>query len=315
MRKRGLGWLVFCFTLLFQVGLFGGNFKNHIQDTIGCDHEIVSSQNQKRHQAPVTVMTFNIRYDTPQDGENQWANRKEKVAKTILNSGAQVIGIQEALHHQCLELHSFLPGFSWVGVGRDDGKQKGEFSPIFYQKKFWKLLDWGTFWLSPTPEKPSKGWDAALPRILTWGKFKHKRSKKKIFVFNTHFDHRGQKARLESTNVIRKKIQQIAGNELYILTGDFNFTPDKAPYKNLIHSENGISIVDSKLESTLPPKGPEGTYSGFQVVEKNPQNRIDYIFIHPQLESSQYEVITTSYEGHYPSDHLPVVCKIILARD
>jgi endonuclease/exonuclease/phosphatase family metal-dependent hydrolase len=311
MRNLYLSSIIASFGLLLPTFSNGNILDSSKEDTSGIGKNL---EGDIPNFNPIPIMTFNIRYDNPQDGADRWSNRKEKVAQTIISHQAQVIGIQEALHHQCTELASYLKGYKWIGVGRDDGKDQGEYAPIFYKKKFWRLLDWGTFWLSPTPEKPSKGWDAALPRILTWSKFKHKKSKKTVYIFNTHFDHRGNEARFHSTSLIREKIQQLAGNAPYILTGDFNFTPDKDPYTNLMAPGGGISIMDGKLGSIEPPKGPEGTYSGFRVQSKTPENRIDYIFVHPSIDVLQYEVITTSWNGHYPSDHFPVVCQIDLGK-
>ncbi|GAB5526155.1 MAG: hypothetical protein Roseis2KO_40270 [Roseivirga sp.] len=194
-----------------------------------------------------------------------------------------------------------LSGFEYVGVARDDGKQKGEYSAFFYDTNIFSLLQSGTFWLSETPDKPSKSWDAALPRICSWGELKHKNSSKKFFVFNAHFDHRGVKAREESAKVIMKKAEEIAGNQPVIVMGDFNFQSTAAPYSVITET-----MSDSYKASQIPPYGPEATFNGFRF-DRMPARRIDYIFTKGPWKTVDYATLSDSNEMRYPSDHFPVV--------
>ncbi|MCB0667594.1 MAG: endonuclease/exonuclease/phosphatase family protein, partial [Saprospiraceae bacterium] len=228
--------------------------------------------------APVKMVSFNIRYDNPGDGESRWDARKELVVEVLDSIAPDFFGMQEALRHQCKDVERGTRGYRWIGVGRDDGEDAGEFSPIFYERKLWKVLDWGTFWLSDTPDVPSVGWDAALERIVTWGKFEEKKSGKIIFVFNTHFDHRGVQARIHSAKLISRKIKDIAGNYPFLLSGDFNVNPGSETYLTLTQPQPEMTIYDTKILSAKSPSGPQGTFSGFLVSENLPRDQIDYIF-------------------------------------
>ena len=252
------------------------------------------------------ILSFNIRYDNPNDGENAWPNRKEKVANTILFHNADIIGLQEVLKHQLEDLEHLLPEkYSWEGVGRTDGKEKGEYSPIFYNKEKFEKLESETFWLSETPYKiGSKGWDAALPRIVTWIKFKERESGKEFYVFNTHFDHRGDTARMESAKLIVSKIEEIADNFPVVLTGDFNVEPSSEPYQILVQNLTNVQTI-----SKLPWVGSEGTFNGFD----NPSNEwraIDFIFVKGNLEVDKAGTLSTSWDGFYASDHFPIFAEI-----
>ena len=160
----------------------------------------------------LNIMTFNIRYNTAADSLNAWPYRKDKVASQVLFHEAHILGVQEALHDQVVDLQQRLPQYKYAGVGRDDGKEKGEYSAIFYDTTRLQVLQTKTFWLSETPEVPgSKSWDAAITRIVTWIKFRDKKTKKIFFAFNTHFDHIGQVARRESAKILLQKVKEIAG--------------------------------------------------------------------------------------------------------
>jgi endonuclease/exonuclease/phosphatase family metal-dependent hydrolase len=186
----------------------------------------------------INAMSFNIRYDNPKDNENAWPNRKEMVAATIRFHQTDIAGLQEALDHQVKDLEALLPEYGWFGVGRDDGRNKGEYAPVFFRKGRFTVVHWDTFWLSDTPDKPAKAWDAALPRIVTWGKIQDIWTGKIFFFFNTHFDHVGETAREKSAKLLQKKIAEISEDFPVILTGDFNCTEKENPYKTLT-SGNG----------------------------------------------------------------------------
>ena len=174
-------------------------------------------------QPTMRVMTYNIRYDNPADSLDNWAYRKDFVASMIRYHDPDIVGIQEGLMHQVDTLAALLPEYRWSGKGRDDGLNAGKFAAIFYRSDRYKLLAENTFWLSPTPDTPSKGWDAALNRIATWVKLKDLRSDRTLFVFNTHFDHQGITAREESARLLIREIRRIAGKEPVIVTGELQF--------------------------------------------------------------------------------------------
>ncbi len=179
----------------------------------------------------INIMSFNIRYNNPNDEINAWPNRADMVNGLLKFHEPDIFGLQEALYGQILDIETELPEYEWFGVGRDDGKQAGEFAPIFFNKTKFILIENGHFWLAENCEKPDKGWDAACTRICTWGKFKNKVSGKRFYVFNTHFDHRGEEARKNSAILIRDKIEEMTykNNLPVILTGDFNLTPETLP--------------------------------------------------------------------------------------
>lgn len=256
--------------------------------------------------APLRIMTYNIRLDTPADKEDQWPHRKERVASLIRYHNPDLLGIQEALPHQVKYLEQVLPQYGWYGVGRDDGKDKGEYSAVFFNKDKYQLLDKGTFWLSPQPDKPSKGWDAAIIRICSWIKLKNKVTGDTLFHFNTHFDHIGEKARENSASLLSSKIIKIAGNAPVVLTGDFNTTEDTQAYANLISS--GILLNTEKI-SKSGHYGPDGTFSTFSV-QNELGKKIDFIFVSNHFSVLQHATLTDAQNGRYPSDHLPVVAVV-----
>ncbi|GIV62268.1 MAG: endonuclease [Rhodothermaceae bacterium] len=257
---------------------------------------------------PLRVMTFNIRYDNPQDGENAWPHRKERVASTIRFHGTDVAGLQEALRHQIDTLAAHLPAYAWLGVGRDDGHDGGEFSPIFYRKDRLIPVEHGTFWLSPTPDVPgSKGWDAALPRIATWAVFEDRTTGRRFLFMNTHFDHRGETARTESARLLAAHLAERAGTMPVVLAGDFNFTPDAPGYALLTEK-----LADARKRTETPPHGPEGTFTGFEAGTSTPR-RIDYLFTGAGIRVLRYGVLAECEDGRYASDHLPVLAELLLA--
>jgi endonuclease/exonuclease/phosphatase family metal-dependent hydrolase len=262
------------------------------------------------------IMTFNIRYNNPNDGENAWPYRKGLAASVIQFHQADIVGVQEALKDQMLDLEERLPEFSWFGVGRDDGKEAGEFCAIFYKKDRFELLEQNTFWLSETPNiLGSIGWDAACIRIVTWGHFKDKISGKDFYHFNTHFDHRGQAARENSANLIVKKIKQIAGDVPAALTGDFNFPPTSPLYSILVKGgppqTDRVYLADAQSISKQPPHGPDCSYFGFRSKGK-PGRKIDFIFVSKGFIVKQHGVLSDHWNGKYPSDHLPVLATLAI---
>lgn len=252
----------------------------------------------------IRVATYNIKYDDTRDTVNNWSRRKSEVTGLIKYHQFELFGTQEGLHHQLEGMKSGLPGFEYVGVARDDGKQQGEYSAFFYNTNTFSVIASGTFWLSKTPDKPSKSWDAALPRICTWGEMLHKASGKKFFVFNAHFDHRGVKAREESAKVIMNKSKEVAPGAAVIVMGDFNFQSTAKPYAVITQS-----MSDTFLNSKTAPYGPEATFNGFRF-NQLPARRIDYIFTSGPWKTLRYATISDSKNMLYPSDHFPVVADL-----
>ena len=252
------------------------------------------------------VMTYNIRYDNAGDSVNRWDNRKHKVFAVIRKWSPDIFGVQEALYNQVTDIANELKEFEHFGVGRDDGKQKGEFSAIFVRKDRLKVLKQNTFWLSKTPEVPgSKDWDAALTRVATWGRLRDKKTNKTFLVVNTHFDHRGKESRKHAAALIKERAKSLAGDLPVIITGDFNFRRDAPPYEVMM-SPSGLRIVDSAPDTP-------GTSCGFKVNGRD-CSAIDYIFHTPEWMSANYKVITDNDGKYYPSDHLPVMVELSLKK-
>ncbi len=252
---------------------------------------------------PVKLMTYNIRFDTEKDGDNQWKLRKENVAELIQFYEPAILGIQEGLINQVNYLDSFLVNYKYIGIGRDDGKKGGEYCAIFFDTTKFIMQYQSTFWLSETPDKPSVGWDAAMERICTFGIFRNKKTGINLFVFNAHFDHIGVEARKNAAELILQKIKNLSGNftQKIILMGDFNLTPEEEPIQDLANI-----LKNTKLSSIKKPYGPEGTFNGFEINSKL-ADRIDYIFS-KNVKVLEYSTIDDRRHNlNYPSDHLPVM--------
>lgn len=253
----------------------------------------------------LTVMSFNIRLNVESDKENSWPQRKQDVTDLLTYYHPDYFGVQEALPDQMKDIKNRLKHYDYIGVGRDDGKEKGEFSAIFYDTNRFEVIKSGTFWLSETPEKPSKGWDAALNRICTYAVFKDKKSKKEFLAMNLHFDHVGNVARVKSSELILKKIKEFNPKNLPVtLSGDFNLTDDSEPIKIL--SQN---MKDTFYHSETKHYGPAGTFTGFNVNEV-PKERIDYIFTNGFKIKSHRHINDRRENLLYPSDHFPVITEL-----
>jgi len=252
------------------------------------------------------VMTYNIRYDNPNDGENAWSNRKEFFLSQLAFYAPDVFGIQEALPNQVRDVASFFTNYSYIGIARD-GIEKGESSNIFYNKDRLEMMNQNTFWLSETPDTMSKGWDAALNRICTYGLFKDKKSEQLFWIFNTHMDHIGELARTNSIQLIRSKIKTLnTKNYPVLFMGDFNSEPTD---ERIINLKKEMS--DSKDASEEIPFGPTGTFNAFRHNEPVTK-RIDYIFLSKEnpIKVKKYGILSDSKDLKYPSDHLPVYIEI-----
>ncbi|MCB9235669.1 MAG: endonuclease/exonuclease/phosphatase family protein [Bacteroidia bacterium] len=258
----------------------------------------------------LSVMTWNIRYDNPADGNNAWSNRQERVISLIKETDPDLIGMQEVLESQLKTLKKELKGYAFVGVGRDDGKKAGEFNPIFYRKSQFKLLNSGTFWLSPDPETPgSKGWEAACPRIVTWARLEILGTGKVFYHFNTHFDHQSQEARYQSAAMLSEYFRKLPEKPHFILTGDLNEEPNGPVYTTLTANGDYNYLVDTRLAASSK-SGPRGTFTGFEV-GAIPSKLIDYVFLRKFRNVVSYRVLDEQKDGFYPSDHLPVLVKMV----
>ncbi len=263
-------------------------------------------------QLSLKVMTFNIRLNIPVDSLNGWQYRKDHLASMVLFNGIHILGVQEALNNQRKDLLQRLPGFQCVGIGRDNNETWAEYNAIFYDTARLHLLHSETFWLSENIHAVGKkGWDAAYPRIITWARFRDRKTKKIFFVFNTHFDNEGKIARRESAHLLLKKVKEIAGNYPVMVTGDFNCYPADEPIKIITDKADSLHLTDTKEISKAPHYGPEGTFNNFESKEINDQP-IDYIFIRNKVRVLQHATLSQSWKGRFASDHFPVFVKLLI---
>ena len=263
---------------------------------------------------PIRVMSFNIRYGTANDGEDHWSKRKEFLVETIAAFGPDLLGTQETLLEQRDFIAAKMAGYEPFGVGRDDGKERGEMAALFYRSARFEELASGHFWLSETPDSVgSKGWDAALPRIATWVKLKDRKiaDAKPILFLNTHFDHRGKRARQEAARLIRRKIQELGADCNLIVTGDFNAEEGGDPYVALfaIENEKASPLVDTFRIANPKASDEEGTFSGFKSSQVTGP-RIDWIGCSRNWRVKAASIDRTERDGHTPSDHFPVTAVV-----
>lgn len=256
------------------------------------------------------IMTYNIRYSTASDGVNAWSNRKEKVFELIKKNSPDAFGVQEALHEQIQDLTIALPEYAYVGVGRDDGKEKGEYTAIFYKKSRLKVVNSRSFWLSETPEVPgSIGWDAAITRMATVCELEDMVNKKSFRMVTSHFDHVGKMAQRNSATYLSGVIfgSSIREPMPTLVCGDFNVEPREEAYKNFFRGET------PDLFDTRPAKNTDGTFCGFEK-GKMECRIIDYIFCTKEWQVENFEVVQDNDGINYPSDHLPVIATVVLAH-
>ncbi|MDA8948069.1 endonuclease/exonuclease/phosphatase family protein [Flavobacteriaceae bacterium] len=220
----------------------------------------------------LSVLSYNIRYASPNDGPNLWNHRKGDMIQTLSSLQPDLLGLQEVVHSQLMDLVTEMKDYSYIGVGREDGKTKGEYSPILFRKDRLKLLESNTFWLSETPNQASVGWDAALERICTYGRFQHLNSRQEFWIFNTHFDHIGTTARANAAQLILDQIERLNSSKLpVVITGDFNLEPHEEPIQIM---QSAFTDVQQDLSEEAPNFG---TFTGFDI-ETVGDRRIDYIF-------------------------------------
>jgi endonuclease/exonuclease/phosphatase family metal-dependent hydrolase len=245
--------------------------------------------------------------DTPADGDNSWRYRKDVAASIIKANNVDIVGAQEVLHNQLIDLKERLSEYNIIGVGREDGKEKGEYAAIFYKKDSFEEIKSGHFWISETPEIPgSKGWDAACERIATWAILKNIKTKKHIFILNTHLDHVGEIARKKGVVMILEKIEQLNNDYPVVITGDFNSTPETDAIKTILNSGK---YEDSRLAAKETIRV-EGTYHEYGTILKENRDIIDFIIVSNSVEVELYNVLQETLDGIYLSDHAPVISKI-----
>lgn len=248
------------------------------------------------------VATYNIRQRNQVDTGNMWLDRKDKVCQLIKYHDFDIVGVQEAFKDQMDDIQKRLFKYAWVGVGRDDGKEKGEYSAIFYKKERFAVKEQGTFWLSATDlHTPNKGWDAALPRICTWAIFEDQENGKQFILMNTHFDHVGRVARTESAKLILRKANELAKGLPLIIMGDLNVNEKDDAYFTLANAP----VIQDTYELATVKYEPNSTFNGWGKSIK-PTGRIDHIFVSKPFNVLKYGILTDTYMGKYPSDHFPV---------
>lgn len=252
----------------------------------------------------IKVMSYNIRLGSGEDGTNSWMYRCPATLEMLKDQTPDVFGVQEALGYQVNFLDEFADGYDYVGVGREDGKKEGEHMAIFWNKKTMKLLKWGTFWLSETPEKPSMGWDAACYRTATWALMKDKRTGKKFYFVNTHLDHVGKEARANGLALIVDRIAEINPDGLpMVLLGDFNVKPDDPCLVGLDARMKSARKIAAKTDS-------HHTYNGWGKATKD--SVIDYIYISGFSACPEYQTVTKKYSNRtFISDHYPITARLI----
>ena len=252
------------------------------------------------HSQEIKLMTYNIKYANENDGENSWSKRKDWITDQIQFYEPDILGVQEAVKSQLDHFTKHIDTYKFLGVGRE-GEDKGEFSAILYKNEKFDVLDSDTFWLSETPDAISKGWDADYNRICTYALFQNKETKDKFYVFNTHFDHVGDKARLESSKLIIRKINKLNQEKLPVfLMGDFNLEPEKEGIEII------LNLLDDSMEESKFTFGPSGTFNAYDF-SKPVTRRIDYIFVNDKVKVKKYGVLSDSKDLKYPSDHFPVL--------
>jgi endonuclease/exonuclease/phosphatase family metal-dependent hydrolase len=293
LNKIGEMKNIFNAGLIFTIFLFSG----------------CSGKNEDRN---IKVMTFNIRYDNPQDSINAWPNRVGILCELLKEEKPDLLGLQEALWYQYEEIDFTISGYSSVSRGRDDGKKKGEMNPVFYSINRFELARDSTFWLSETPGKPgTRGWGASLPRIVTWVELIDKKNHEPLFYFNTHFAHDSDSARLMSAGILLKEVKRIAGKNKFVITGDFNMSPDSKAYSILTESSESRPLLkDSYMISETKPEGPGYTFNGWS--DEPGKNRIDYIFVKKGIKVLNHRTIVKKKGQVFVSDHWPVEAIISL---
>lgn len=254
----------------------------------------------------IQMATYNLRLNLQEDGADAWPHRQDAVKALIAYHELDIVSTQEGLIAQVEALEA-MPGWARVGVGRDDGKSGGEHSAIFYRPDRFTLQRHGDFWLSATPDVPSRSWDSrCCNRLASWAQLQDKATGKAFVVISVHFDHEGVVSRRESAKLLLRKVAELGGGLPVLCTGDFNAVPESEPIRTML-----AGLRDARAVAETVPYGPVGTFNGFKI-DAPADDRIDYIFITPGVRIQKYGVLTDSTRGHFPSDHFPVVARVLL---
>lgn len=262
--------------------------------------------------AQLNVMSYNIRYDNPGDKDNQWKFRRDLAAGLIRFHDADVVGAQEVLNNQLIDLMDRLPEFAYVGVGREDGKTKGEYAPIFYRKDRFSVVKSGNFWLAEDINAVGKkGWDAACERVATWAVLKDKNTGKQFFFLNTHLDHMGQVARHEGAATVLEQAKKLSGDLPVIVTGDFNAIPSDEPIQVLTNPTDPRHLTHSRDIAAFK-YGPEWTFHDFGKIPYDKRDWIDYIFVKGTIKVLRNAVLTETLNAVFPSDHCPIMSTFVI---
>lgn len=281
-------WAIFCALLVVAITMSGA---------------------QKRWIVNLRVMTFNIRTDSRTDGRNNWEMRYLKVGAFLNKSKSDIIGLQEVKDNQLQDIAASLKDYGFMGVAREDGKQKGEFNPIFYRKSRFNLLRSGTFWLSPQSEEPSIGWDAKYKRIATWAILQDKATMKSVVVVNTHLDHEGALSRVNGVTLIKQRVSRMTNELPVILMGDLNTTDSDPVYAKIL---TGYFPMQDTHKAAEELKGPEETFNGFGLCPDEARIRKDFIFVSTRVRVKKEEVWPSALKhGFYLSDHNAVSADIV----
>ncbi len=275
---------------------------------------LIGGAQTKLDKTDVRVMSYNIRYGTANDGADHWDKRKEFLLDTIKAFAPDLLGTQETLGFQRDYLATQLAGYDVLGVGRDDGQEKGEMTALYFKRSRFEKLDGGHFWLSETPAVPgSKSWDTALTRMVTWVKLRDRQAPKAkpLVFFNTHFDHRGEQARLESARLLHRRVTELGKTCRVIVTGDFNAGEDSAPYHAFFDAPDGKPNPVTDVYRVMHPTraANEGTFSGFKASATSGP-RIDWIGVSADWSVVSAAIDRTARDGHTPSDHFAMTAVV-----
>jgi endonuclease/exonuclease/phosphatase family metal-dependent hydrolase len=259
----------------------------------------------------VKAMTFNLRYINSSDtGDKAWSSRREASAELIRKDAPDFVGTQEAFREMLDDLRQRVPGYAEIGVGRDDGKTKGEYSAILYREAAWEVKESGTFWLSDTPEVAgSTSWGNTVTRICTWGRFRSKATGRELYVFNTHFDHQSQPARGKGAALVMQRVAGRASQAPVIVTGDFNAAPDNSAIAAMRQGPPTLTDAWAAVNKDAKP-AESGTFHNFS--GRRDGSRIDYIFASAEFTATDAAILNEAKDGKWPSDHYPVRATLTL---
>lgn len=270
-----------------------------------------TSTEKKEQPVSLNVLSFNIRYDNPEDSLDNWQYRKDRAANAVKFYDADIVGTQEVLHNQLQDLKERLPEFTALGVARDDGKEDGEYNVLFYRTDRFDELESGTFWLSETPETPSLGWDGACNRVATWARLRDKESGKEILALNTHLDHVGKVARREGVNLMFNKVNELGKGAPVVVTGDFNSEPESDVVAHITNPDDPNHLTDSRAVANVV-YGPRWSWHDFGKIPYEYRPLIDYVFVRGDLNVDRYGVLAETENGEFLSDHAPVLVTVTL---